>query len=90
MTTYLTRGAAGSALYSTGQQWAQIVGTVPAGSTLAGRDSWLAGATSLTGAQAACRRPPLVAGRRVYARASTCRAAWTATILRLTGLDARP
>lgn len=52
-------------LYSTGQQWAQIVGTAPSGSPLAGLDSWLAGATSPADAQAACSQPALVPGGRV-------------------------
>jgi hypothetical protein len=52
-------------LYSTAQQWAQIVGSVPTGSTLAGRDSWLAGSTSLAQAQAACAKAALVPGGRV-------------------------
>lgn len=52
-------------LYSTNQQWAQIVDSVPATSNLAGRDSWLAGSTSLDGARAACRKPALVPGGRV-------------------------
>src|SRR3954447_1043170 len=65
MATYLTAEGGRVGVYSTGQQWAQIVGTVPTGSPLAGRDSWLAGGTSLTGAQAACARPALVPGGRV-------------------------
>ena len=60
MTTYLTSQGGKVGVYSTGQQWTQIVGTVPEGSTLTGRDSWLAGATSPNGAEAACRRSPLV------------------------------
>jgi hypothetical protein len=65
MTAYLTSRGGWVGIYSTNQQWAQIVGTVPASSPLAGRDSWLAGASSLTGAQAACARPALVPGGRV-------------------------
>jgi hypothetical protein len=65
MTAYLLSREARVGVYSTGQQWAQIVGTVPAGSNLAGRDSWLAGATTLTGAEAACRTAPLAPGGRV-------------------------
>jgi hypothetical protein len=65
MTAYLVSNGARVGLYSTAQQWSQIAGTVPAGSTLAGRDSWLAGATSLASAQAACRKPALVPGGRV-------------------------
>jgi hypothetical protein len=65
MTAYLVSRGARVGLYSTNQQWAQIVGTVPTTSLLAGRDSWLAGATSLTGAQALCARPSLVPRGRV-------------------------
>jgi hypothetical protein len=65
MTAYLTAGGGRVGVYSTGQQWAQIVGTVPPGSTLAGRDTWMAGGSSLAGAQAACFRPGLVPGGRV-------------------------
>ena len=52
-------------LYSTGRQWAQIVGTVPAGSSLYDLDSWLAGAESLAGAVGRCQEAPLVGGGRV-------------------------
>jgi len=65
MTAYLVSRGAQVGLYSTGQQWAQIVGSVPSGSLLAGRDSWLAGSTSLAQAQAACGKPALVPGGRV-------------------------
>jgi hypothetical protein len=65
MTAYLVSRGAKVGLYSTGQQWAQIVGTVPATSVLAGRDSWLAGATSLTGAQGVCGKPALVPAGKV-------------------------
>jgi hypothetical protein len=65
MAAYLVSKKAKVGIYSTNQQFAQIVGTVPATSILAPRDSWLAGATSLTGAQANCSRPPLVPRGRV-------------------------
>ncbi len=65
MTTFLTSQGGRVGIYSTGQQWAQIVGTVPVGSALTGQDSWLAGATSLAGAQTACAKPALVPGGRV-------------------------
>jgi hypothetical protein len=65
MTTFQTSQGGLVGIYSTGQQWSQIVGTVPAGSPLIGRDSWLAGATSRAGAQTACRKAPLVTGGRV-------------------------
>lgn len=65
-------GAAGVGIYSTGYQWAQIVGTVgavtsatitPAPSTLNGLPSWLAGATTLSGAQRNCAATSLTGGR---------------------------
>ena len=65
MTDYLVARGATVGLYSTGTQWGQIVGTVPSGSTLAGRPSWLAGATSLSGARSNCSKPALVPGGRV-------------------------
>ena len=65
MTAYLVDRGGRVGIYSTNQQWAQIVGSVPASSTLAGRDSWLAGATSLNSARSYCSRPPLVPGGRV-------------------------
>jgi hypothetical protein len=65
MTAYLVSQGAPVGLYSTAQQWAQIVGSVPTGSPLAGRDSWLAGSTSQAEAQAACSRAALVPGGRV-------------------------
>ena len=65
MTSSLVTRGAEVGLYSTAEQWAQIVGSVPSGSPLAGRDSWLAGSTSPAQAQAACGRAPLVPGGRV-------------------------
>ena len=65
MTKYLTDRAAKVGLYSTPQQWSQLVGSVPASSNLAGRNSWLAGATSISGARAACTRPNLTPGGKV-------------------------
>jgi hypothetical protein len=65
MTDYLLVRGARVGFYSTNQQWAQIAGTVPAGSVLAGKPSWLAGATSLSGARANCSRNPLVPGGQV-------------------------
>jgi hypothetical protein len=65
MTAYLVSRGGRVGLYSTNQQWAGIVGTVPVSSLLAGRDSWLAGATTLSGAQALCRKPALVPNGRV-------------------------
>jgi hypothetical protein len=65
MTAYLLAREAEVGVYSTSRQWAQIVGSVPTDSNLAGRDSWLAGATTQAGAQAACRAAPLAPGGRV-------------------------
>jgi hypothetical protein len=65
MTTYLTSQGGRVGLYSTHYQWRQIVGAVPADSDLAGRASWLAGATSLGGARSNCSKPALVPGGRV-------------------------
>jgi hypothetical protein len=65
MTAYLVSRGARVGFYSTNQQWAEIVGAVPASSTLTGRDSWLAGATSLSGAQANCAKPALVPAGKV-------------------------
>jgi hypothetical protein len=60
MTTYLTSQGAEVGFYSTNHQWKQIAGSVPDDSTLAGRSSWLAGATSLNGARVNCSRSSLV------------------------------
>jgi hypothetical protein len=65
MTTYLTSQGGQVGLYSTNYQWNQIAGSVPADSTLAGRPSWLAGATSLKGARSNCSRTPLVPDGKV-------------------------
>jgi len=65
MAAYLLAGGGRVGIYSTGQQFTQIVGTVPATSNLAGRDSWLAGAASPIDARTACLEPALVPGGRV-------------------------
>ena len=65
MVAYLDLRGAEVGVYSTGQQWAQIVGTVPADSPLVGLPSWLAGSTTLAQAVAECLQPPLVPGGRV-------------------------
>ncbi len=62
MTEYLATTGARVGLYSTSQQWQQIVGWVPPGSSLSGLDSWLAGATSWAEARLHCEDAPLVAG----------------------------
>jgi hypothetical protein len=65
MTAYFKKIGARVGIYSTGWQWAQIVGTVPSSSPLAVLRSWLAGASSLTGAKANCALPALTPGGRV-------------------------
>lgn len=60
MAAYLAFRGADVGLYSTGQQWAQIVGSVPGDSPLAGLPSWLAGSLSLGQAVVACDSPALV------------------------------
>ncbi|MCW2635253.1 MAG: hypothetical protein JWQ99_1620 [Blastococcus sp.] len=65
MTAYLVSRGAKVGLYSTRFQWNQIAGAVSPRSNLAGRNSWLAGSTSLAGATATCRTTPLVPRSRV-------------------------
>ena len=65
MTAYLDSRGAPVGIYSTGQQFGQIVGTVPEDSPLAGRPSWLAGATTLDQARENCGEEPLVPGGSV-------------------------
>lgn len=65
MAAYLDLRGADVGLYSTGRQWAQIVGSVPGDSPLAGLPSWLAGSADLAEAFAACEQPPLVPDGRV-------------------------
>jgi hypothetical protein len=65
MTAYLTGQGGRVGLYSTSQQWAPIVGAVPTTSNLAGRNSWLPGATTLNGAIANCAKPALTPGGHV-------------------------
>jgi hypothetical protein len=65
MTSYLMSRGARVGYYSTHQQWAQIAGSVDTGSILTGQPSWLAGATTLTGAMANCAKQALVPGGRV-------------------------
>jgi hypothetical protein len=52
-------------LYSTSQQWAQIVGSTPSSSNLASRPNRLAGSNSLSDARSDCRNPALTPGSRV-------------------------
>jgi hypothetical protein len=62
MTAYLTGLGGKVGFYSTGQQWKAIAGSVGKGSILYHQNSWLAGATSLSGARSLCWKPPLVGG----------------------------
>ncbi len=64
--------AAGVGIYSTGYQWGLIIGAtgavqsgtaIPGPSNLNGLPSWLAGATTLEGAQVNCAQPPLTGGK---------------------------
>ena len=65
MVTVLRASGGTVGIYSTRYQLSAIVGAVPAGSPLAGLDSWLAGASSLKSAQSLCTSTPLTAGSRV-------------------------
>jgi hypothetical protein len=70
MTTYFERinttGDPNVGVYSTSYQWGKIAGTVPAGTPLAGLPSWLAGASSKSGAETRCLTyPGLTAGSPV-------------------------
>ncbi|MGY1770494.1 hypothetical protein [Blastococcus sp. SYSU D00813] len=65
MTAYLHEVGAEVGVYSTGHQWARIVGEVPTGSPLHDLDSWLAGADDARDAAATCADDPLVPGGRV-------------------------
>jgi hypothetical protein len=55
-------------LYSTHQQWDQIVGRVPADSSLTGLPSWLSAAVTERGAAENCTHAPLTAGPVVLAQ----------------------
>jgi hypothetical protein len=65
MTAYLTTRGATSGIYSTSLQWKTIAGSVGSGSALRSLNSWLAGATSASGAASTCSKPPLVPGGKV-------------------------
>ena len=65
MTAYLTLKGAKVGVYSTATQWHQIAGYPGSGSTLYHLDSWLAGATTFSGAKANCGKTPLLAGGHV-------------------------
>ena len=65
MTAYLTLRGGKVGIYSTGTQFHQIAGHPGSGSTLYHVDSWLAGASSASGARTNCAKPPLLAGGHV-------------------------
>jgi hypothetical protein len=65
MTAYLLSRGGRVGLYSTNYQWNLIAGSVPSTSNLVGRNSWLAGATTLRQAKANCTGAPLVPGGRI-------------------------
>jgi hypothetical protein len=66
MVDEFTRAGIGTiGIYSTAHQWGEIVGTVPSGSNLHGRPSWLAGAAGIGPARRMCGLPPLTAGGTV-------------------------
>jgi hypothetical protein len=62
MTDVLTSLGARVGVYSTSRQWRSIVGAVPASSSLTPLRSWLAGATTLSGATRNCDDQPLTDG----------------------------
>lgn len=62
---YFASIGAGAGIYSTGVQWAQIAGTVPASSNLYTLPSWLPGASSSASAKRKCSDAPLTGGGRV-------------------------
>ena len=63
--TMLGAGVAGVGLYSSPTHWSAVVGSVPAGSSLLGRPSWIAGATGVGTARQKCAQPALTAGGTV-------------------------
>jgi hypothetical protein len=65
MTDFFHSIGAEVGIYSTGQQWERIVGTVSSSSNLYALPSWLAGSVNASGAADACSTEPLTAGGRV-------------------------
>jgi hypothetical protein len=65
MAAYLRYRGAEVGIYSTHQQFGEIVGRVGPASDLAGLDSWLAGAGSAEAAAEDCELPPLTPGGEV-------------------------
>ncbi|MCU1570875.1 MAG: hypothetical protein JWR33_1616 [Naasia sp.] len=52
-------------IYSTSSQWGAIAGTLRTGSSLAGLDNWIPGATSEKGARSNCALSPFTPGSRI-------------------------
>lgn len=65
MTAFFHSIKADVGIYSSGYQWAQLVGEVGSSSNLHPLPSWLAGARTVTGAKARCSDPPLTGGGEV-------------------------
>jgi hypothetical protein len=65
MATYFQSIGASVGLYSTSNQWNQIVGTSSSSSNLYNLKSWLAGARNESNAKSNCSLPPLTAGGQV-------------------------
>ena len=65
MAAYFSSIGAQVGIYSTGAQWASIVGAVPSTSTLYALRSWIAGATTAAAAAANCSAAPLTGGGKV-------------------------
>lgn len=62
MTAFFHSIQADVGIYSSSYQWRQIVGPVAGSSNLYGLPTWLAGALSVSGAEANCSREPLTPG----------------------------
>ena len=65
MTKVFTDAGGSVGVYSTRYQYGRIVGTLASTSPLFALDSWLAGGSSLKGAQSLCTSAPLTAGSHV-------------------------
>jgi hypothetical protein len=61
-------------IYSTGNQWGQIAGTVSSGSSLYALTNWIPGARTLSQAKSKCSSTPLTGGGKVTATQ------WTSSI----------
>ena len=65
MTAYFKSVGARVGLYSTGEQWQQIIGSTPTGSNLNGLPNWRPGGANLQTSQQACKAAPLTSGGQV-------------------------